>query len=144
MSSWWRRGGDVRAVGWLALGVGAALTLGADVVARLVGPPNGERDTFGLRLAGVRDLALGAALLGPEGRRPGTRRVLERAVMAIQAGDVITAIWLRSRGRLSTTTVVGVVAGALVTAAALAVSGDSRVRMEPGRQAEAQGAPTTS
>lgn len=109
-------------VGWAALGVGATLLGGADLVARLVAPPGGGRDTFGLRLAGVRDLALGVALLRTRNRNTASRQALEQAVAMVQVGDTATALWMWSRGRLNRVTLVLVAGGAAATAVALAAT----------------------
>ena len=114
------RPGHSTVVGWAALGVGATLFGAADLVARLVAPPGGGRDTFGLRLAGVRDLALGVALLRASNRNATSRQALEQTVAMVQVGDTATALWMWSRGRLNRVTLVLVVGGAAATAIALA------------------------
>ena len=108
------RDGGLRQVGWLAIAVGIVLLAGAGPLSRrALGP--GVSGPLGLRLAGVRDLAIGVAMARQPSRAGSKGGTWARVAIAIQVGDLAVFLVQWVRRRISWIPLVGVAAGAAAT-----------------------------
>lgn len=104
-------------VGFIAGCIGWLLLVAPGPIGQMTEGGEGSSPTLGLRLAGVRDLAIAAALLAVPADQRQTRAALARIVTLIQIGDVLTASLMRARGKLGTVPLLGVILGAAATEA---------------------------
>ncbi|MGA9775724.1 MAG: hypothetical protein WBU92_07360, partial [Candidatus Dormiibacterota bacterium] len=92
-------------MGGLAIGVGTVLLAGARPITELASTAT-QPSTLGMQLAGVRDVAIGIAMVRP-GDGMGSKR-LARVAAAIQIGDLAVVLLQWRRGLIRWPPVVGV------------------------------------
>jgi hypothetical protein len=104
----------VRQVGRLAIAVGIVLLAGAGPLSRRALGPE-VSGSLGLRLAGVRDVAIGMAMARQPGRGGTAGRTWAQVALAIQGGDLAVFLLQWSRRRIGWIPVAGAAAGAAAT-----------------------------